>query len=238
MKKLSKKDLSRFTRHVSLAEIGQAGQLKLKNARVLVIGSGGLGSPLLIYLAAAGIGHIGIVDDDRVSLSNLQRQVLYSTADIGRLKVEVASGKLSGLYPEIELKTYDTRLNEANAEDLIKSYQVVADCTDNYRTRELIGRATDRLKIPLAFASVLNYEGQVSVFNYLDGPSYDQVFPQVPRDGIYNENDIGLLGVLPGIAGTLQANEVLKIITGYGDVISGKLLVFNIRENSFNLFRI
>lgn len=238
MKKLSKEDLSRFTRHVSLEEIGQSGQLKLKNARVLVIGSGGLGSPLLIYLAAAGIGHIGIVDDDRVSLSNLQRQVLYSTADIGRKKVEVASGKLSGLYPEIEIKAYDTRLNEANAEDLIQSYQVVADCTDNYRTRELIGRLSARFKVPLAFASVLNYEGQVSVFNYLNGPSYHHVFPQVPRDGIYNENEIGLLGVLPGIAGTLQANEILKIITGYGEVISGKLLVFNIRENTFNLFRI
>jgi molybdopterin/thiamine biosynthesis adenylyltransferase len=236
MKKLSKEDLSRFTRHVSLEEIGQAGQLKLKNARVIVIGSGGLGSPLLIYLAAAGVGHLGIVDDDTVSLSNLQRQVLYSTADIGRKKVEVASAKLSGLYPEIEIKTFDTRLDEDSAEDLMKSYHVVADCTDNYRTRELIGRVSARLKVPLAFASVLNYEGQVSVFNYLDGPSYEDLFPQVPQDGIYSENEIGLIGVLPGIAGTLQANEILKIITGYGEVISGKLLVFDIRENSFHLF--
>jgi molybdopterin/thiamine biosynthesis adenylyltransferase len=238
MKKLSKRDLSRFTRHFSLAEIGQAGQLKLKNARVLVIGAGGLGSPLLIYLAAAGIGHIGIVDDDTVSMSNLQRQILYSTAEIGHKKIEVASGKLSGLYPEIEINTYDTRLNEATAEDLMRHYHVVADCTDNYRTRELIGRVSARLKIPLAFASVLNYEGQVTVFNYRDGPSFDNLFPQVPQDGIYSENEIGLLGVLPGIAGTLQANEIIKIITGYGNVISGKLLVFNIRENGFNLFRI
>jgi len=238
MKTLSKEDLSRFTRHFSLADIGQEGQLRLKNARVLVIGAGGLGSPLLIYLAAAGIGHIGIVDDDIVSISNLQRQVLYSNAEIGRKKVEVASGKLSGLYPEIEIKTYDTRLDETSAEDLMKQYQVVADCTDNYMTRELIGRVSARLKIPLAFASVLNYEGQVTVFNYQDGPSFGNLFPQVPQDGIYNENEIGLLGVLPGIAGTLQANEIIKIITGYGEVISGKLLVFDTRENRFSLFRI
>ena len=204
----------------------------------MVIGAGGLGSPLLIYLAAAGIGHIGIVDDDTVSISNLQRQVLYSTADVGRKKVEVASEKLAALYPEIDIKAYDTRLNENNAEILMKHYHVVADCTDNYRTRELIGGVSSRLKIPLAFASVLNYEGQVSVFNYKDGPSYDQLFPKVPQDGIYSENEIGLLGVLPGIAGTLQANEIIKIITGYGNVISGKLLVFDIRENRFSLFRV
>lgn len=238
MKKLSKEDLSRFTRHFSLSEIGEPGQLRLKNARVLVIGAGGLGSPLLIYLAAAGIGHIGIVDDDAVSLSNLQRQVLYSAADVGRKKVEVASEKLSGLYPEMDIKAFDARLDEDSAEDLMKPYHVVADCTDNYKTRELIGRVSARLKIPLAFASVLNYEGQVSVFNYQDGPSYDQVFPKVPQDGVYKEDEIGLLGVLPGIAGTLQANEIIKIISGYGEVLSGKLLVFNIRENSFNLFRI
>lgn len=238
MKKLSREDLSRFTRHFSLSEIGHAGQERLKNARVLVIGAGGLGSPLLIYLAAAGIGHIGIVDDDTVSISNLQRQVLYSNAEIGRKKVAVASEKLSGLYPEIEINTFDTRLNDATAEELMKQYHVVADCTDNFRTRELIGLVSARLKIPLAFASVLNYEGQVTVFNYQDGPSFENLFPQVPQDGIYNENDIGLLGVMPGIAGTLQANEIIKIITGYGKVISGKLLVFDIRENRFNLFRI
>ena len=237
MKKLSKEDLSRFTRHFSLSEVGEEGQIKLKNARVLVIGAGGLGSPLLIYLSAAGIGHIGIVDDDTVSISNLQRQVLYSTADVGRKKVEAASEKLSALYPEIDIKAYDTRLNVDNAEVLLKPYHVVADCTDTYRTRELTGEVSARLKIPLAFASVLNYEGQVSVFNYEDGPSYDMLFPKVPQDGIYRENEIGLFGVLPGIAGTLQANEIIKIITGYGTVISGKLLVFDIRENRFSLFK-
>lgn len=238
MKKLSNDDLSRFTRHFSLPEIGHEGQEKLKNARVLVIGAGGLGSPLLIYLAAAGVGTIGIVDDDIVSISNLQRQVLYSTADVGFKKVEIASQKLKALYPEIEIQTFDWRLNEENAERLFQDFDVIADCTDNYKTRALIGQVSAKLKKPLAFASVLNYEGQISVFNFGGGPAFSDLYPNIPQDGIYKENEIGLLGVLPGIAGTLQANEIIKIITGYGEVISGKLLVFNIQENRFNLFRL
>ena len=237
MRKLSKDDLSRFTRHFSLAEIGHKGQEKLKNSRVLVIGAGGLGSPLLIYLASAGIGTIGIVDDDIVSLSNLQRQVLYTSAEVNSKKVKIASQKLKALYPEIEIQTFDLKLNDKNAERLFQEYDVVADCTDNYKTRALIGEVSAKLKRPLAFASVLNYEGQVTVFNYQEGPSYSDLFPNIPRDGIYNESEIGLIGVLPGIAGTLQANEIIKIITGYGEVITGKLLVFNIQENRFNLFR-
>ncbi len=238
MRKLSNEDSSRFARHFSLAEIGHEGQEKLKNARVLVIGAGGLGSPLLIYLAAAGIGTIGIVDDDVVSTSNLQRQILYTTAEVGLKKVELASRKLSALYPEIEIQLFDLRLNEENSEEIFKSYDVIADCTDNYKTRALIGKMSAGLGKPLAFASVLNYEGQISVFNYQGGPAFNDLYPNIPKDGIYKENEIGLLGVLPGIAGTLQANEIIKIITGYGDVISGKLLVFNIQENRFNLFKL
>ena len=237
MRKLSKDDLSRFTRHFSLPEICIEGQEKLKNARVLVIGAGGLGSPLLIYLASAGIGTIGIVDDDVVSLSNLQRQVLYTTAEVGLKKVKIASQKLKALYPEIEIQTFDLRLNQENAESLFRDYDVIADCTDNYKTRTLIGQVSAKLKTPLAFASVLNYEGQITVFNYQGGPALEDLYPNVPKDGIYKENEIGLLGVLPGIAGTLQANEIIKIITGSGEVISGKLLIFNIQENRFNLFR-
>ena len=237
MRKLNNDDQTRFTRHFSLAEIGQEGQEKLKNARVLVIGAGGLGSPLLIYLAAAGIGNIGIVDDDIVSISNLQRQVLYTTVEVGRKKVEIASQKLSALYPEIQIQTYDLRLNEANAEKLFSEYDIIADCTDNYQTRTLIGKISAKLKKPLAFTSVLNYEGQVTVFNYNNGPVYSDLFPNIPKDGIYMENEIGLIGVMPGIAGTLQANEIIKIVTGYGEIISGKLLVFNIQENRFNLFK-
>ena len=237
MRKLTSDDLIRFTRHFSLDEIGNEGQVKLKNARVLVIGAGGLGSPLLIYVAAAGVGNIGIIDDDIVSVSNLQRQVLYTTAEVGLKKVEIASQKLSALYPEIQIQTYDIRLNDENAESLFKEYDIIADCTDNYQTRALIGKISAKLKKPMAFASVLNYEGQVTVFNYQNGPVYSDLFPNVPKDGIYKENEIGLIGVLPGIAGTLQANEIIKIITGYGEVICGKLLIFNIQENRFNLFR-
>ncbi len=151
MRKLNNEDLTRFTRHFSLAEIGNEGQEKLKNAQVLVIGAGGLGSPLLIYLAAAGIGDIGIVDDDIVSISNLQRQVLYTTAEVGQKKVELASQKLSALYPEIEIQTYDLRLNEENAEELFHNYDIIADCTDNYQTRALIGKISAKLKKPLGF---------------------------------------------------------------------------------------
>jgi adenylyltransferase/sulfurtransferase len=237
MRKLSNEDLSRFTRHFSLTEIGQEGQEKIKNARVLVIGAGGLGSPLLIYLAAAGIGTIGIVDDDVVSISNLQRQILYSATEVGFKKVEVASRKLSALYPEIEIQKFDLRINEDNAEGIINEFDVIADCTDNYKTRALIGEISAKQNKPLAFASVLNYEGQICVFNFQGGPAYKDLYPSIPKDGIYKENEIGLLGVLPGIAGTLQANEIIKMITGYGEVISGKLLVFNIQENRFNLFR-
>ncbi len=236
MRKLSKEDLSRFTRHFSLPEIGIEGQEKIKNAKVLVIGAGGLGSPLLIYLAAAGIGTIGIVDDDIVSLSNLQRQILYTTAEVGFKKVKIASQKLKALYPEIEIQTFDLRLDEESAESLFPDFDIVADCTDNYKTRTLIGLVSAKLKKPLAFASVLNCEGQISVFNFKGGPAFNDLYPSIPKDGIYKENEIGLLGVLPGIAGTLQANEIIKIITGYGEVISSKLLVFNIQENRFNLF--
>lgn len=237
MRQLSNDDLSRFTRHFSLNEIGQEGQEKLKNAKVLVVGAGGLGSPMLIYLAAAGIGTIGIVDDDVVGISNLQRQILYTTAEVGFKKVEVAARKLSALYPEIEIQIFDSRLNTENAENIFKNYDVIADCTDNYKTRALIGEVSAKLNKPLAFASVLNYEGQISVFNFEGGPAFSDLYPNIPKDGIYKENEIGLLGVLPGIAGTLQANEIIKMITGYGKVISGKLLVFNIQENRFNLFR-
>lgn len=237
MRKLDDAERLRFSRHLSLGEIGLEGQEKLKNARVLVVGAGGLGSPLLIYLAAAGIGTIGIVDDDLVSLSNLQRQILYTTAEVGSKKIDNASRKLQALYPELEIEKFDLRLNDDNAESVLDGFDVVADCTDNYKTRALIGRITEKLSIPLAFASVLNFEGQVSVFNYHGGPSFQNLFPQVPQDGVYKENEIGLLGVLPGIAGTLQANEIIKIVTGCGEVISGKLLVFDIQENRFNLFR-
>jgi adenylyltransferase/sulfurtransferase len=238
MKKLNNEDYARFTRHFSLAEIGETGQQKLKNAKVLVVGAGGLGSPLLLYLAAAGVGTIGIADDDVVDTSNLQRQVLYGTSAVGEKKVKQAAIRLEELYPAIEIHAYDSRLTKENCNDLISAYDIIADCSDNYSTRQLIGISTALVEKPLVFASVLNFEGQVTVFNYQGGPTFSKLFPTLPADGIYKEPDIGLLGVLPGIAGTIQANEIIKIITGYGETLSGKLLVFSIDKYRFNLFEI
>lgn len=237
MKHLSESDKTRFARHTSLPEIGIEGQQKLKNARILVIGAGGLGSPLLTYLAAAGIGHITIVDDDVVSLGNLQRQILYGTNDLGRKKVYLAQARINELYPETEVVCYDFRINPENADKLIEAADVVVDCSDNYKTRGLIGDKSSKYKKPLVFASVLNFEAQLTVFNYMGGPALSDLYPELPPDGLFQENEIGLPGVLPGISGTLQASEVLKIIAGYGEVLSGKLLVFSLLTNEFNTFR-
>ncbi|MFY9152505.1 MAG: HesA/MoeB/ThiF family protein [Prolixibacteraceae bacterium] len=237
MKHLTESDKTRFTRHISLPEIGTEGQVKLKNAHVLVIGAGGLGSPLLTYLAAAGIGQITIADDDVVSLGNLQRQILYGTNDLGKKKVYLAQSRINELYPETKVVCHDFRLNPENADKLIVEADVVVDCTDNYKTRSLIGSKTSQHSKPLVFASVLNFEAQVTVFNFQGGPSLTGLFPELPPDGLFQENEIGLVGVLPGIAGTLQASEVLKIIVGYGEVLSGKLLVFSLLKNDFNTFR-
>lgn len=237
MKQLTESDKIRFARHISLPEIGAEGQERLKNARILVIGAGGLGSPLLTYLSAAGIGHITIVDDDVVSLGNLQRQILYGTNDLGKKKVHLAQLRINAIYPETEVVCLDFRITPENADELIQAADVVVDCTDNYKTRALLGEKTRQHAIPLVFASVLNYEAQVTVFNYQDGPCLADLFPELPPDGLFQENEIGLLGVLPGVTGTLQASEVLKIIVGHGEVLSGKLLVFSLLENRFNVFR-
>ena len=237
MKKLTESDKIRFARHISLPEVGTEGQERLKNARVLVIGAGGLGSPLLTYLAAAGIGYITLVDDDVVSLGNLQRQILYGTNDLGKKKVHLAQLRINAIYPETEVICLDFRMNPENADELIQAADVVVDCTDNYKTRALLGEKTRQFAVPLVFASVLNYEAQVTVFNYRGGPCLADLFPELPPDGLFQENEIGLMGVLPGVAGTLQASEVLKIIVGHGEVLSGKLLVFSLLENRFNVFR-
>jgi adenylyltransferase/sulfurtransferase len=237
MKELTESDKIRFARHISLPEIGREGQERLKNARVLVIGAGGLGSPLLTYLAAAGVGQITIADHDVVSLGNLQRQILYSTGDLGKKKVYIAQSRINEIYPETEVICLDLRITSENADDLIATAEVVVDCTDNYRTRALLGERTRLHGVPLVFASVLNYEAQVTVFNYRGGPCLADLYPELPPDGLFQEHEIGLTGVLPGIAGTLQASEVLKIIIGHGEVLSGKLLVFSLLDNQFNVFR-
>ncbi|HKJ43700.1 MAG TPA: HesA/MoeB/ThiF family protein [Sunxiuqinia sp.] len=232
---LTPEDKIRYSRQLSLQEIGEAGQQKLKDANVLVIGCGGLGSPALTYLAAAGVGFITIVDDDVVELNNLHRQTLYSTQDIGKKKVVLAAERLQDNNPNVLIETVDKRLTEKNAPVLFEGKTAILDCTDNYKTRRLIGEQSAALGIPLVFASVLNYEAQITVFNYAGGPAYVDLFPELPTDGMYKEEDIGLMGVLPGIAGAIQANELLKIVTGYGEVLSGKLLIFSILDNRFDM---
>ena len=218
----------RYTRHIQLDEIGLFGQQKLGQARVLVVGAGGLGCPVLQYLATSGIGTLGIVDHDTVSLSNLHRQLLYTSEDVGKQKVVVAKNCLHKLNPDISIEAHPTALTEANCLDFISNYDIVVDGTDNFVTRYLINDATLILGKPMVFAALYKFEGQVSVFNYHDGPSYRCLFPNPPSAGeVPNCNDIGVLGILPGIIGLLQANEVIKIILNIGDILSGCVLYLN-----------
>jgi adenylyltransferase/sulfurtransferase len=230
-------ELKRYNRHIILPEIGTEGQEKLKAARVLMIGAGGLGCPALQYLAAAGVGTIGIVDDDIVDESNLQRQILYSIADIGKLKADVAVERLSAQNPFVVFKKYTVRLSKENAIDIIKGYDIIVDGTDNFPTRYLINDACVILSKPLIFGSVFKFEGQVAVFNYLGSATYRCLYPEPPaNDEVPNCSDIGVIGVLPGITGLLQANEVIKIVTGTGEVLSNKLLRFNALQMTFDVF--
>jgi adenylyltransferase/sulfurtransferase len=223
----------RYSRHYSLEEVGHNGQLKLANAKVLVIGAGGLGCPVLQYLTSAGAGTIGIADGDFVSLSNLQRQVLFTTADVGRLKVESAVEKLKAINPEISFNLISNFITSNNAFETILAYDVVVDCTDQIHMRYLLSDVCRLLKKPLVFGAIHKFEGQVSVFNFNEGPNYRDVYPNPPStESVPNCNAVGVLGVLPGIIGVAQANEVLKIIVGYGEVLSGKLWLFNAKNNS------
>ena len=229
----TKEELARYNRHIIIPEFGIEAQKKLKAAKVLVIGSGGLGSPLLLYLAAAGVGTLGIVDLDVVDDSNLQRQVLFGVQDIGTPKVEAAKIRLKQLNPHIKIKTYNTQFTSKNALEIIRDYDVVADGTDNFPTRYLVNDASVLAGIPNVYASIFQSEGQVSVFNYTDkngtkGPNYRDLYPTPPEPGLIpNCAEGGVLGVLPGIIGSLQANEVIKVITGVGEPLSGRFFVFD-----------
>jgi len=222
----------RYVRHYALSDFGFEGQQKLLNAKVLVIGAGGLGCPVLQYLDASGIGTIGIVDHDVISLSNLQRQTLYSTDDVGKKKVEVAFQKLQQLNPEININIYPLELTSKNAWEIISDYEIIVDCTDNFSTRYLINDACVLLEKPLIFGAIYKYEGQVAVFNanpkIENRINYRHLFPNPPRpEEVQSCNEVGVLGVLPGIIGMMQANEVIKLITGLGEILDGKLLTFN-----------
>jgi len=227
------KELQRYSRHLVLPEIGLEGQEKLKNAKVLVVGAGGLGAPVLLYLAAAGIGKIGIVDFDRVEESNLQRQVLFQTKDIGRLKATVSSEKIQALNPYIQTAVFNIPLSVENAADIFEGYDLVVDGTDNFPTRYLVNDACVLLNKVNIYGSIFRFEGQVSVFNYLRndgsrGPNYRDIFPEPPPPGqVPNCAEGGVLGMLPGIIGSMQANEAIKVITGAGTPLDGKLFLFD-----------
>jgi sulfur-carrier protein adenylyltransferase/sulfurtransferase len=242
----SKEELARYNRHIIIPEFGLAAQQKLKAAKVLVVGSGGLGSPVLLYLAAAGIGTIGIVDFDIVDDSNLQRQVLFGVNEIGKPKVEAAKQRLQALNPHIEFVLYNTQLTSQNALDIIKDYDVVADGTDNFPTRYLVNDACVLLGKPNIYASIFQFEGQVSVFNYRNangdlGPNYRDLYPTPPPPGLVPScAEGGVLGVLPGIVGSLQALEVIKVITGVGEPLAGRFYIFDalsFESRTFNISR-
>ncbi len=235
---LTPAETNRYSRHLLLPEIGLAGQQKLKAARVLVVGCGGLGCPVLQYLAAAGVGTLGLLDFDTVDDSNLQRQVLYATADVGRPKAVVAAEKLRAQNPFIELRPHQFLLSAGNALALFAEYDLVIDCSDNFATRYLVNDACVVLGKPLVFGAIFKFEGQVSVFNYQHGPTYRCLYPEPPAPGDAPScAEIGVLGVLPGLVGTLQAAEALKIILELGDVLSGRLLLVDVLGMRFQPIR-
>ena len=230
---LSQSELLRYQRHLTLPRFGETAQLQLKAARVLIIGAGGLGCPALQYLAAAGVGTLGIVDDDRVSRSNLQRQILYTDADVGQLKADVAAARLMAMNPDIAAVAHATRLTVDNAIELISGYDVVLDGSDNFPTRYLVNDACVLAGKPLVYGALYTFQGQASVFNYQGGPTYRCLFPVPPNPkDAPNCSEIGVLGVLPGMVGTIQATEVIKVLTGIGTALSGKLLIFDALEMS------
>jgi adenylyltransferase/sulfurtransferase len=225
---LSKKEIERYSRHLIMPEVGMEGQLKLKQAKVLCIGTGGLGAPLGLYLAAAGVGRIGLVDFDRVDDSNLQRQILFSVNDVGRPKIEAAKDRLQGLNPEIQIDTFDTHLSSENALEIMKDYDIIVDGTDNFPTRYLVNDACVILKKPNVYGSIFRFEGQVTIFGYPDGPCYRCLYPEPPPPGLVPScAEGGVLGVLPGIVGSIQAAETLKLIIGRGESLVGRLLLFD-----------
>jgi molybdopterin/thiamine biosynthesis adenylyltransferase/rhodanese-related sulfurtransferase len=225
---LSKEEVLRYSRHLIMPEVGMEGQLKLKAAKVLCIGTGGLGAPLGQYLAAAGVGRIGLVDFDKVDLTNLQRQILFSTSDVGRPKIEAAADRLRGLNPDIQIDTFETMLTSANALDILKDYDLVVDGTDNFPTRYLVNDACVLLGKPNVYGSIFRFEGQVTVFGYPGGPCYRCLYPEPPPPGLVPScAEGGVLGVLPGIVGSIQAAETLKLIIGKGEPLVGRLLLFD-----------
>ena len=232
-------ELVRYGRHLSLPEFGLAGQQRLKGSRVAIVGLGGLGSPAALYLAAAGVGTLGLIDGDRVDLTNLQRQVLYDEGDLGALKVEVASQKLGRMNPAISLVGHPRRLDSSNALEVLQAFDIVLDGTDNFPTRYLVNDAAVLLGIPSVHGSVLRFEGRVSLFGTDEGPCYRCLYPDPPPPGVVQDcQDAGVLGVMPGLIGVLQATEVIKWICGLGDSLAGRLLIVDALRLRFQSFAV
>lgn len=236
---LSAAEYSRYNRHLMLPQVGENGQRKLKAARVLIVGTGGLGSPISMYLAAAGVGHLGLVDGDEVDLSNLQRQIVHGESSLGRRKVVSAADRLRDINPHIEIQTYDAVLTSDNAFEIMQPYDLVVDGTDNFPTRYLLNDAAILLGKRLVYGSIFRFEGQVSVFGAPDGPCYRCLLPTPPPpDQVPSCAEAGVLGILPGTIGTLQATEAIKLILGIGTPLVGRLLLYDALDMTFDLIRI
>ena len=232
-------EIHRYSRHILLGEVGGIGQAKLKSARVLVVGAGGLGSPVLLYLAAAGVGTIGLIDDDHIELSNLQRQIAHTTDRIGTAKARSAAAAAVAINPGVRVETYEHRLTADNAIGLIERYDIVCDGTDNFPTRYLTNDACVLLGKPNAYGSIFRFEGQASVFSTKEGPCYRCLYPEPPPPGLVPScGEAGVLGAVTGVMGTLQATETLKEIMGIGDSLSGRLLIWDALAARFQIIRL
>lgn len=236
---LSNEEIARYSRHLILPEVGMEGQLKLKNGKVLLIGAGGLGAPLGLYLAAAGVGRIGLVDFDVVDASNLQRQVIHGTTDIGRKKIDSASDRMREINPNLQIDKFDTGLSSENALGILKDYDIVVDGTDNFPTRYLVNDACVLLKKPNVYGSIFRFEGQATVFAYEDGPCYRCLYPEPPPPGLVPScAEGGVLGILPGLIGVIQATETVKILLGAGETLKNRLLLYDALNMRFRELRL
>jgi len=235
---LTNDEKARYARHLILPQVGELGQKKIKSSSVLVVGAGGLGSPVLLYLAAAGIGRIGIIDDDKVDMTNLQRQIIHSTSSVGELKVDSAKRRINQINPEVIIEIFGERLNIENAEKIIEKFDIVVDGTDNFATRYTISDCCEILGKPWVFGSIHRFEGQVSVFNLNGSPNYRDLFPKAPPPELApNCAEAGVLGVLPGIVGSFQANEVLKIILKMDGILDYELLLIDTQTMNIRKLR-
>ncbi len=236
---LTPEQRNRYQRHLLLPEVSEAGQLKLLDAKVLMLGAGGLGSPAALYLAAAGVGTIGVIDMDVVDASNLQRQILHNTDRVGERKVDSAKKTLTLINPDVNVVTYDTRLGADNILDIIDGYDAIVDGTDNFPTRYLVNDASLLKRIPVIHGSIFRFEGQATVFNPYDGPCYRCLLPEPPPAELAPScAEAGVLGVLPGIIGSIQAIETIKVLLGMGDTLQGRLLAYDALEQSFRTFKV